>query len=267
MHHRICIIGFGAIGEAICAAKNSGVAFVVVRASKVADTQARLTELGLSHITATDQVPVHATLVLECAGHSALCDHVLPALNRGVPCAVLSVGALSAVGLPEALEAAANTGKTQVHLLAGAIGGIDAIAAARHAGLDSVRYTGRKPPRGWLGSPADKNAGGAFDLTSLTAPTVIFQATARQAAAAFPKNANVAATVALAGLGLDVTQVQLIADPNVTENIHEIYAAGAFGEMRLEMRGKPLASNPKTSSLTVLSALRFLHNWQTNLTI
>ena len=252
----VTLIGFGAIGQALATRMRGHaavrIAHVVVTPRSLAAARAAVD----AEVVVSDTVPADAQLLLECAGHGALTAHVLPALERGIDCAVLSVGALSAPGLAEQLDDAARRGGAQLHLLPGAIGGIDAIAAARLAGLDSVTYTGRKPPQGWRGSPAQERV----DLDALSAPTLILQASAREAARLYPKNANVAATIALAGLGLDATMVRLYADPTVSENIHEIDVRGAFGAMTLTMRGKPLPDNPRTSALTVLSALRFLHN-------
>ncbi len=256
---RVTLIGCGAIGRALLARARAipqlHITDVVVRAARIAATQAELEALGIA-AQALDHVPASAQLVLECAGHGALLEHVLPALTRGIECGVLSVGALSEPGLPEQLEQAAIKGGARLHLLSGAIGGIDALAAARQDGLTEVVYTGRKPPAGWRGTPADT----LVDLATLTSAFTIFDGSARAAARLYPKNANVAATLSLAGVGLDATRVRLIADPAVSENVHEVEARGRFGEMLLTMRGKPLADNPKTSALTVLSGLRFLYN-------
>ena len=252
----VTMIGFGAIGRSVFerSAHLDGVhiTHVVVSAHRVKETQDVLGDAAI----ACAAVPPHATVVLECAGHRALTEHVMPALSRGVECAILSIGALSDEGLAEKLSAAAMTGRTQLHLLSGAIAGVDALAAAKLAGLSRVTYIGRKPAMGWRGTPADQ----AFDLSALTGPTEILNSSAREAARLYPKNANVAATIALAGLGLDETRVRLIADPLLLENVHEVEAQGAFGDMLIRMRGRPLPDNPKTSALTVLSAMRFLVN-------
>lgn len=262
-HHAVTLIGFGAIGAAVFE-RMAGHADVRITHVVVSERQRDAVQQRLgTRAQVLTEVPASATLVLECAGHGALAQHVLPALARGVECAILSIGALATDDLHTRLEAAARHGGTQLHLLSGAIGGIDAIAAARLAGLDEVVYTGRKPPLGWKNSPAEQQV----DLDVLTQPAVILDASAREAARLYPKNANVAATLSLAGVGLDKTRVRLIADPGVRENVHEVEVRGAFGEMKITMRGKPLADNPKTSALTVMSALRFLHNRTTLLVL
>lgn len=255
---RVALIGCGAIGTALLELVQGDagltVAAIVVPTAFAANAHGAAGRLA-PQAQIVSAVPADGIdLVIEAAGHAAIEEHVLPALRRGVPAIVASVGALSAPGLPEQLEAAARAGGTQVQLIAGAIGAIDALAAARIGGLDAVRYTGRKPPHAWTGTPADE----AYDLKALAAETVIFEGSAREAASLYPKNANVAATVSLAGLGLDKTTVRLIADPGVSANVHHVEAEGAFGHFELTMRNRALAANPKTSALTVYSAVRAL---------
>lgn len=256
----VSMIGCGAIGVGVMEILKSDpeVAFDMVVVPEAHMERARST---VSTLAPTARVvsrlgEERPDLLIECAGHQAIAEHIIPALERGIPCMVVSIGALSEPGLVDQLEAAARAGKTQVQLLSGAIGAIDALAAAKVGGLESVVYTGRKPPQAWKDTPAEA----VFDLDALKEPTIIFEGSAREAARLYPKNANVAATLSLAGLGLDQTRVRLYADPGVSENVHYVEARGAFGGFELTMRGKPLAANPKTSALTVYSVVRALGN-------
>ena len=189
--------------------------------------------------------------------------YAAPVLEAGVDLVIVSTGSLADATLWEKVRAAALHSKAWLKMPAGALPGIDALAAGKMGGLSKVTLRSSKNPRAWKGTPAEQ----VVNLDTLTQAMPIFEGSARDAARLYPKNANVAATLSLAGLGLDATRVRLIADPAVTENIHEYEARGAFGEMRVTMRGKPLAENPKTSALTVLSALRFLDNRASPLTI
>jgi aspartate dehydrogenase len=143
------------------------------------------------------------------------------------------------------------------------VGGIDAIAAMRLGGLTSVRYRSRKPPLAWRGSPAER----LVDLGKLTERTVLYKGTAGEAALLYPQNANVAATVALAGLGFDATDVELVADPAAPGNIHEIEAEGTAGRFAIQLQGKPSRTNPKTSALAALSVARALLNEQARIVL
>lgn len=257
----IAMIGYGAIGASALQILQNNKTIVVDGIVVPKDMQDNVVK-QLNSLHATPQLwhqlaaDYRPDLLVECAGHSAIEEHVIPALKRGIRCLVVSVGALSDSDLAARLEQAAIEGNTQLELLSGAIGGIDALAAAKYGGLTSVVYTGKKPAKSWKGTPAEQ----AFDLDSLQQKTVIFKGTARDAARLYPKNANVAATLSLAGIGLDNTQVELIADPDSQENIHHFVAEGSFGRFEVTLCGNPLKANPKTSALTVYSVVRAISN-------
>jgi aspartate dehydrogenase len=194
--------------------------------------------------------------VVEAAGQGAVAQHGVAVLASGTRLLVLSVGALADAALQAALHQAARQHGTQLVLPVGAIAGLDGLMALRQAGLQQVRYTSTKPPRAWLGTPAEHG----WDLLALRERTVVFAGTARQAALGFPKNANLAASVALAGLGFEATMVQLVADPAATGNTGQIDAEGAGSRLQVVVSGASTAANPKTSGIVAYSVLACLAN-------
>jgi aspartate dehydrogenase len=194
-----------------------------------------------------DALPM-ADVVVEVAGHGALAQYGVAALKQGSDLVITSIGALADQALWLSLQQAAT--RSKILLPAGAVAGIDALAAARLGGLDQVRYSSRKPPAS------------LSDTLPLVRESVVFEGNARDAALQFPKNANVAATIALAGIGFEKTEVRIIADPALTQNVHVLEATGNFGTFTMTIAGRPLPSNPKSSSLTAMSLLRCIENRQ-----
>jgi aspartate dehydrogenase len=189
---------------------------------------------------------------VECGGHGAVGQYGAACLERGWNLVVGSVGALADRTLHDQLLRAARRSSGAVWIPAGAIAGIDALVAARRGSLDRVRYTSRKPPAAWKRTHADT----LVEVDRLLEATEFMRTDARQAALLFPQNANVAATVALAGVGFERTEVSLNADPAIEGNVHLLEAWGTFGQMRVEMRNKAFPDNPKTSMLAGLSLLQ-----------
>ena len=255
----IAIIGCGAIGEAVAKylADHADVNIAVAIIEPGMDARAR--ELFGDNVEIAyrvDDTEVDVDLAVDCAGHQALRQHGEAVLSRGTNLITVSSGALADAGLYDKLATAAERGGAQLRVVSGAIGALDVLAAAGVGELNRVTYRGRKPPKGWLGSPAEAK----LDLDALTEAAVHFTGSARNAALEYPKNANVAASVALAGIGFDDTDVELIADPVVTRNVHEIVAEGDFGRFEFRIEGKSLPDNPRSSAITAMSVVREILN-------
>lgn len=248
------IIGYGSIGQAVV----EGLGDQARRVTLLVRPDARVPgPAGLQTAKSPDAlIAARPDLIVECAGHDAVRDAVVPALRAGIDCIIASVGALADPALEAAVRSAAAEGGAQAVLPAGAIGGIDLLSALAQAGAVRVTYRGTKPPAAWAGTAA----GDMIDLSALTGPATFFAGTARTAARLFPKNANVAATLALAGAGLDATTVELVADPAAPGNLHAYSVTSALGSFDMRIRNAATPGNPRTSATTIQSVLRAIRN-------
>ena len=196
--------------------------------------------------------------ILEAASHQAVRDHLVAFLEAGVSVVVLSAGALAEDGLREAAERAAHRGGAMLYVPSGGIGGLDALKAACAAGVDEVHIQVAKPPKAWKDIPFVEATG--VDLDRLTSACTLFAGTAREGVPHFPQNVNIAAVLALAGVGFERTRLEVLADPALTHNTHTIRVRGKSGRFTVVLENLPAPDNPKTAWLACYSALAALRS-------
>jgi aspartate dehydrogenase len=173
------------------------------------------------------------TVIVEAASQQGAKEYINQILAADIDMIVMSTGAL--LGL--------NVQSSKVHTPSGAIGGLDALSSAALAGIDEVALISRKNPK-------------AFELSNKKA-MLVYEGSAEEAAKLFPREMNVAATLALTVKPAKV-RVQVLSDPTVQRNTHEIRVKWRFGEMFLLFANDPHPQNPSTSALAAWSAIRLL---------
>ena len=174
-------------------------------------------------------------VIVEAASQQAITEYFDKLLAADVDIIVMSTGALLKLG----------TGSSRVHFPSGAIGGLDSLSSITLAGINEITLTTHKPPKAF----------GKDNPEEL----IIYEGYAAEAAQRFPREMNVAATLALTVKPVKV-KVKVVSDPKVKRNTHVIDINWSYGEMHLQFANDPHPDNPHTSALAAWSAIRLLKN-------
>ena len=258
---RVAIAGLGAIGRVLARRLADGIPGLALACAAARDHAKAQTWLEAEKIVCPlvglETFPQHADLAIECAPASVIEQICRPMLEAGKQVMVLSAGAL--LPRPELMELAKARGG-QIIVPTGALLGLDAVTAAAEGRIHSVRMITRKPPGGLVGAPYLEANG--ISLEGLNGPKRVFSGTARDGAAGFPANVNVAAALSLAGIGPDRTMMEIWADPTIDRNCHSIEVDSDSARFRSRSRISPRKIPKRVGSRRFRSwpPLRKLHS-------
>jgi aspartate dehydrogenase len=196
-------------------------------------------------------------LVVETASQNALIDYLNSIILLKKDVLVMSVGGFANPDFFSQVLKNVEKNDINLYLPSGAIAGIDAIKSVRNS-ISYVTLTTTKNPNSLKDSPFFKKTNLTID--SIKKRTLIFEGSAIEAVQNFPANVNVAALLGLAGIGIEKTKVNVIADPSLRINKHEIKVIGKFGELIVRVKNIPSPTNPKTSYLAILSVIESLRS-------
>jgi aspartate dehydrogenase len=249
--------GLGAIGLPVArrlAEGLPGLSLSAVAARDAGRAAARLAAAGISvPVVSLAGLAERADIIVECVPSHAFREIAEPAIDAGRIFMPLSAGALL-----EHFDLAVRAEQRGARIIVptGALLGLDAMRAAAEGEIRSVTMITRKPPGGLAGAPYLAQHGIVLD--GLTAPLRVFAGSARDGARGFPANVNVAAALALAGIGPDRTRLEIWADPALDRNTHRIEVEADSARFSLAIENIPSLENPRTGRITALSVIACL---------
>lgn len=255
---RFGIIGFGRIGQRLArrlpeTQDAPELAGVLVSPGRRAEAEALV---GRERVfdRLDDFLAQRPDVTVECAGAQALADNGAAILAAGSDLLPLSLAAFADRNVEARMLEAARRGPGRLEIPAGAMASIDMLAAAREDGLSAVTFRAAYPPLRWRDTAAEE----MIALDGLADPATFLMATVRETVALFPRHINVAVGVALAGLGLDATQAELIADPSLTQARFEVIAQAGPGRVHLVVSGRDAGLGEDPVDYTTFSLMRLL---------
>ena len=254
---KIGIAGLGAIGRVLARKIQSGALPHIMLAGVTSGDRSKaqnfLNEIGsAAPVLDIHQLATASDVVVECAPAASFADIARPVLTSGKKLMALSAGQL--LRHPELVALAKETGG-QIIVPTGALIGFDAVSAAAEGEIRSVTMITRKPINGLMGAPYLVRNG--IDISNLSESLCVFRGSARDAAAGFPENVNVAAALSLAGSGPDRTTIEIWADPSVKRNMHRVVVEADSARFEMAIENVP-SENPKTGRITALSVVAAL---------
>ncbi|HSL13204.1 MAG TPA: aspartate dehydrogenase [Nitrososphaeraceae archaeon] len=269
MKKKISIIGCGAIGSELAQHVDSNMAKNVTLLSilDIRPENAEALKLKLSNNSpllfnnfddfVKSESFKEVELVIEAASQNAITSYLNQLISFKKDVLVMSVGAFANSAFFSEVSRNVESNDINIYVPSGAIAGIDALKSVKNS-VSYVTLTTTKNPNSLKDSPFFKNNN--FTVDSIKKRTLIFEGSAIEAVQNFPANVNVAALLGLAGIGIEKTKVNVIADPSIRINKHEIKVIGKFGELIVRVKNIPSSTNPKTSYLAILSVIECLRS-------
>ena len=258
MSVKIGIAGVGAIGGAVARALVRGIEGYELIA--LSDTIPK-DEFDLPYVS-FEELAERCDMVIEALPPSVVPSLTAAVFKQGKDLVLISSCAL--IMFPEILTQKRSS-KSRIIVPSGALAGFDGVSSLKQLGITSAKIASTKPPKGYTGAPyiIEKN----INLENIDRKQLLFKGNALEASKFFPANVNVAATLSLAGIGAEKTQVEIWADPQAKGNSHEIEVVGEYSTIRASVENKPDPANPKSSMLAAQSIVSVLRKISEPLTV